>query len=373
VKKLLALMATLAACLVLIAGCGDGDDSDSSTSASGSSDPTELGGTVAINGSGGQLFDLYKDVWWGPLEDKTGIETEDSAPADLTKLKAQVDSGNVIWDLVEVESGGQYLQAIKDGLLEPLDRQKLARYMKVFGASIDDLPKESVGTHGTWFGGYGTILVYDKREFPDGEPQPDSLDDLWNTKEFPGKRCLSSSAFYNLEIALRADGVEATSMYPLDVDRALAKLDEIKGDVAKFWREGAEPISLVADGECVMSTVWNGRPLAAQEEGVDFLGVAWANGIYHTGWWVIPKGAPHPDQAYAALAFFLTPKVGAESANVTGYANANRKAADLIKPEALQYVATTPKNLSVLTTQDDKWWLANGEDAEERFAEWSGG
>ena len=375
-KRLLVVLMSLGSCLALAAGCGSDETSEppaGSGNASGSASAlADLGGTVAINGSGGQLFDLYEDVWWGPLEEKTGVSVEDSAPADLTKVKAQVDSGNVSLDLVEVESGGQYLQAIEDGLLEPLNREKLATYMDEFGASIDQLFPESIGTHGTWFGGYATILAFDKREFPDGEPQPDSLDDLWNLDEFPGKRCLSSSAFYNLEIALRADGVAAKDMYPLDVERALAKLGEIKRDVAKFWREGAEPISLVSSGECVMSTVWNGRPFAAREEGIDFLGVAWENGTYHTGWWAIPKGAPHLEQAYAALAYFLTPSVGAASANLTGYANANRDAVDAIEPEAAEFVATTPANLEVLTTQDDQWWLRNGEAAEEQFAEWSG-
>lgn len=366
----LMLVAVAAAASLMMAACGGSDD-DSSASA----DEGTPSGVVSVMGAGGDVFEIYEDVWWGPLEDQTDLSFRTTAPADFTKLKSQVDSGNVSLDLAYINTVGQYRQAINEGLLEEIDRERLQKYMTEFDAGDldEDFIQDGIGTHGVWDAPYGTILVYDKRKFPDGGPQPDSLDDLWNVEEFPGKRCLQSSAIYNLDIALSADGVPEEDLYPLDVDRALRKLDEIKPEVAKFWSQGTEPIQLVSNGECVMSTVWSGRPFAAQvQEGIDYLGVAWDNGMLDTSWVGIPAGAPNVEGAYAALAYSLRPDVGVAVANGTGYANASKAVPEEVTPEARQFLPTDTENLDAMTKQNPDWWIENGEAAEEQFAEWLG-
>jgi putative spermidine/putrescine transport system substrate-binding protein len=349
-----------------VAGCG-GDDS--------SGDGGGASGVVFVMGAGGDLFEIYEESWWGPLEDETDLTFRSTAPADFTKLKGQVDSGNVNLDLAYISTTDQYRQAIDEGLVEKLDRRLLQKEMTKYKAG--DLKRDflpgSIGTHGVWDAPYGTILVFDEREFPASGPQPDSLDDLWNLEEFPGKRCLNNTANYNLDIALSADGVPESELYPLDVDRALAKLDEIKPEVAKFWTEGTEPIQLVSSGECVMSTVWNGRPFAAEiVQEIDFLGVAWEHGILDTSWVTIPKGAPNREGAYAAMAYYLRADVGTAIANSIGYPHGNKGISARVTPEAKKYLATEPANLEAMTMHDPEWWLEHGTDTEERFAEWLG-
>jgi putative spermidine/putrescine transport system substrate-binding protein len=361
------LWLAIALVAVSLAACGDDD-----SSGGGGNGPS---GVVSIMGAGGDLFEIYEESWWGPLEEESDLTFRDTAPADFTKLKGQVDSGNVSLDIAYISTTDQYRQAIQEGLVEKLDRKLLQKYLTEYkGGDLDkDFIPESIGTHGVWDAPYGTILVFDEREFPPSGPQPDSLDDLWNLEEFPGKRCLNNTANYNLDIALSADGVPESELYPLDVDRALAKLDEIKPEVAKFWTEGTEPIQLVSNGECVMSTVWNGRPFAAEVvQGVDFLGVAWENGILDTSWVTIPEGAPNREGAYAAMAYYLRPDVGAAIANGIGYPHGHKGISKEVTPEARKYLATEPDNLEAMTTHDPEWWLENGAEAEERFAEWLG-
>jgi putative spermidine/putrescine transport system substrate-binding protein len=363
-RSLLAVLAIIGA--VSLAACG-GDDSSS-----GGGEPS---GVVFLMGPGGDVFEIYEESWWGPLEDRTDLTFRSTAPSDFTKLKGQVDSGNVSLDIANISTTDQYHQGIDEGLIERLDRRLLQKYMTKYKAG--DLDRDflpgSIGTHGVWDAPYGTILVFDEREFPPSGPQPDSLDDLWNLKEFPGKRCLNNTANYNLDIALSADGVPESELYPLDVDRALEKLDEIKPEVAKFWTEGTEPIQLVANGECVMSTVWNGRPFAAEVvQGIDYLGVAWENGMLDTSWVTIPSGGPNREGAYAAIAYYLRPDVGAAIANGTGYPHGNKKISGRLTPEAREYLATEPENLEAMTNHNPEWWLENGAEAEERFAEWLG-
>ena len=45
---------------------------------------------------------------------------------------------------------------------------------------------------------------------------------------------------------------------PEGVDRAFKKLDTIKKDVV-WWEAGAQPPQLLADGQVVMTSAWNGR------------------------------------------------------------------------------------------------------------------
>ena len=63
--------------------------------------------------------------------------------------------------------------------------------------------------------------------------KPLSWADFWNVKDFPGKRALPDYASYALPLALLADGVKPENLYPLDVDRAFASLQKIKGSIAE--------------------------------------------------------------------------------------------------------------------------------------------
>jgi putative spermidine/putrescine transport system substrate-binding protein len=331
----------------------------------------DLEGVVHLNQSGGALEEVWIETWWDPFTEETGVEVVPNSPADVSRLRAQVESGNVEWDMAEIETGGQYLESIEQGLLTELDYDRFRFYFEGFGGNWDDLIEDALGTHGIQHAPYATILMFDKREFPDGGPQPSSLADLWNVEEFPGPRCIQESAVFNLEIGLAADGVDPEEMYPLDVDRAIDKFDELAPHIATFWRAGAEPIQLVADGECVMSTVWNGRPFSALTvDGIEYFGVAWDKGIGASAYWVLPAGAPNTEAAYALLAYYNLPEVGADNANTLGYGNVNSAMDDLLTDEARPYVATYEPNREGLTPQDDTWWVEHGPDAEEQFSEW---
>ena len=67
-------------------------------------------------------------------------------------------------------------------------------------------------------------------------------------------------------------GVTPDKMYPLDVDRAFKKLEEIKPAISVWWTSGAQSAQLLADGEADMVMAWNGRVSAVKVEGapVDF-------------------------------------------------------------------------------------------------------
>ena len=98
-------------------------------------------------------------------------------------------------------------------------------------------------------------------------------------------------AKYTLEFALMADGVPPDQVYEVlrtdeGVDRAFAKLDELKDDII-WWEAGAQPPQLLAAGEVIMTNAYNGRISAAnKEEGRNFK-VVWPQSIYAVDSWVI--------------------------------------------------------------------------------------
>ena len=48
-----------------------------------------------------------------------------------------------------------------------------------------------------------------------------------------------------------AAGVPPDKVYPIDIDKAFASYDKIKGDVVKWWETGAVPAQMLTDKEVV--------------------------------------------------------------------------------------------------------------------------
>ena len=123
--------------------------------------------------------------------------------------------------------------------------------------------------------------------------------DFFNTKAFPGKRGMRKSPKVTMEFALIADGVPVGEVYNVlgteeGVARAFAKLDTIKDDVV-WWEAGAQPPQLLADGEVVFSTAWNGRVFNAKNAEGQSFEMVWDGQIYDLDLWVIPKGSKNKE------------------------------------------------------------------------------
>jgi putative spermidine/putrescine transport system substrate-binding protein len=60
-------------------------------------------------------------------------------------------------------------------------------------------------------------------------------------------------------VALLADGVEPSKLYPLDVDRALKKIEAIKPNINVWWSSGPQLALLLKDGEIDLELIWGSR------------------------------------------------------------------------------------------------------------------
>ena len=239
--------------------------------------------TIVVNGSGGSLAEVLKKLFEDPFTEQTGIKVRATAPVSLPKLKAMVESGNVEWDLTEL-NGDDVVLATKEGWLEEIDYSIVDPENEL--PEMAKLPTAMVRAS------YSTVLGFRTDRFPE-DKQPKTWADFWDVENFPGPRSLENSPKCNLEFALLADGVPLDELYPLDVDRAFAKLDEIKDHIPVWWDNGAQHVQLLVDGEVNMTSCWNGRitPLKSEGRPVE---ISWAGGALLLSYLGIPKGGQAP-------------------------------------------------------------------------------
>ena len=163
---------------------------------------------------------------------------------------------------------------------------------------------------------------------------PTSVRDFFDTKTFPGKRGLRKNAKGTLEMALMGSGVPASEVYDQlstrsGVNRAFAQLETIKDDIV-WWEAGAQPPQLLADGEVVMSSAYNGRIFdAAVAEGQP-LEVLWDGQILDFDVYVVPKGAPNMKEAIEFVTFATGTKPLADQASWISYGPARKSSGAMV-------------------------------------------
>ena len=160
---------------------------------------------------------------------------------------------------------------------------------------------------------YSLVFAYDRERLRDG---PTRIQDFFDLKKYPGKRGMRRAVIENLEMALVADGVPVERVYdvlrtPAGVDAAFAKLDTIREHVL-WWEDSGEAPRLLADGEVVMTTAYNGRIFdAIAAEGKPFR-IVWDAQVYKLAYHVIPRGAPQKELAMELIAFATSTEVAAD-------------------------------------------------------------
>lgn len=309
---------------------------------------------IVFTSWGGTTQAAQKIHWADPFTAASGTKVVMDGPTDYGKFKAMVESGNVAWDVVDVE-GDFAARAAKDGLLEPID------YSVVSKAGLDS---RFSGTHyvGSFY--YSFVLGYNKDVL---KGQPGNWSSLFDTKAFPGKRTLYKwSAPGVLELALLADGVAADKLYPLDLDRAFKKLDTIKSQIV-WWTGGAQSQQLLASGEAPIGMFWNGRIHAIQSTGGN-VGISWEQNLTAADVLVIPKGSKNRASAMKFLAYATSAKAQAGMATETAYAPVNTEAKALMSPAAVKELPDQYQKSQINLNM--AYWAENRDAIGKRWYAW---
>jgi len=331
--------------------------------------------SITVVSWGGAYTKSQVEAYHKPWIAQTGnkIVSEDYN-GGLAEVKAQVEAGNVTWDVVDVE----YSDAVRgcdEGLLEEIDHSILPPAPDGTPA-VEDFIEGSLPDCAVANIVWSTIFAYN-HENTQGVT---GLADFFDLEKFPGKRGLRKNPKANLEMALIADGVAPADVYATletdeGVDRAFAKLDTIKDDVV-WWEAGAQPPQLLADGEVVMTTAYNGRIFnAAAGEGQPFT-VNWDGQILDFDLWVIPKGAPNMEAALDFVAFSTDTQRLADQASWIAYGPARKSSGALVglyndgKTEMGPHMPTAEANLATALVNNFEFWADNQDELNERFNAW---
>jgi len=305
---------------------------------------------------GGDALAAYDKAWGEPFRAKyPGIKLVfDGSGPSSGKIKAMVESGSVKWDVCDRNLiGAQDLGY--QGLLEPIDW------------SVVDEKKVRPEHRTKWGVGsylFSFVLAFDKTKF--GGRTPKTWADFWNVKDFPGKRMLRKNVEGQLEVALLADGVDPVKLYPLDVNRALDKIKQIKQH-AVFWDSGASSQQIMRDGEAVMGNIWNTRASVVRKDTNDRVTYSFDNGLLQAAALIVPKKNPAGKDVWTFIASTQDPQQQVELYKNFGNGPVNPAAAALVPANLRPWNPGDPSNLAKQINLDPEWYAKNYSNVVDKY------
>ena len=366
------------ACVAVIAilvGCGPPGELPGHRSSDGAAEAGD--GSITVVSFGGSYARACVLGYHESFAAETGIRAHlEDYTGGLAQIRAQVEAGSVHWDVVDLGIDDA-VTGCDEGVLEVIDHTLLPPGPNGKAAADDFLPDTNTEC------GVGTILfssIYAYNAETLRGPAPTTIADFFDLERFPGRRGMRRRPDGNLELALMADGVQKERIYEVlgtavGLDRAFRKLDTIKDEVV-WWEAGAQPPQLLADGEVVMTTAWNGRIFNAQVlENQPFV-VVWDGQILDQSVLVVVRGTPRLQDALRFVHHAARSESMAGLGRYIAYSPARYSAEALIErhaetgTEMWPHMPTNPANMQNFLMSDWEWWADHKDTMEERFAAW---
>ena len=305
------------------------------------------------------------------------IVNDDSSGGAVAKLRAMQEAGNVTWDLVDMIAADAIL-ACDEGLIMEIDHDAMLAAAPDGTSASEDFGDMIVSpcyipqiVYSTTFG-YRTDLV--------GDTPPTTIADVFDLEKYPGKRALEKKPIANFEWALLADGVAPEDIYDVletdeGVERALAKLGTIKDQVV-WWEKAAQPPQLLADGEVVIGSTYNGRLFSVIEEEKQPIAMLWDWQVFDLDGWVVPVGGKNEADVMEYLKFATDTQRLADQAKYISYGPARASSAPMVGKHATlgidmgPHMPTDPNNAKHTLMYNFEFWADNVDDMTEKFQAW---
>lgn len=369
---------SLVVLLLLVAACGNGGGADepdateapaTTETANGEDAPPATGGgdepaaepqTITWASTGGAFTEAEIAAVQEPFTEATGHTFENISPAELAQIRAMVDADRVTWDMVTMPWHFGELHCGE--LYEPLDEQYF------------DFSLYQEGSYGECYAPIGLpswIFSYNADSYPDEAPS--SIADFFDVERFPGQRVILDSPHNVLEAALVADGVDPSELYPLDIERALAKFEEIRDHLTLAPTYGAVEQALVG-GQADMTITVTARTVAIADQGVP-LEPVWDFTMAGKTVQMVVKDAPNADLAQQVISFAHEPEQAIAYAEQTGLYPARTD----VSPEDIDFTETQHKfnafaeGRGTIVQQNPEWYSEQIDQAIEAWTEWAVG
>ncbi|ARU90273.1 ABC transporter substrate-binding protein [Pseudomonas sp. M30-35] len=318
---------------------------------------------------GGAYGTAQKNHMIDPFQKDTGVKVlfEDYS-GGVAEMKAQVESGNIQWDVVDVEVI-DLERACSEGLLETIPRDILPPGVDGTPAEEDFIPDALSSECAIGNIVWSVVFAYNEKTI--GDTKASSIGDFFDTAKIPGKRAMRKRPQVNMEWALLADGVAPKDVYevlatPEGQERAFKKLDTIKNDIVWFdsWSQAPQ---LLNDGGAVLVQSANGRFYdSIRKEGKPFV-IVWDGHVYDLDAWAVLKGSPKKDLAFKFIAYATQSKPLAGMSDVA-YGPTRKSSTPMMDPAAAPHLPTA--HLDEGIRAGSEFWADYGESLGEKFNEW---
>ncbi|HEX2631248.1 MAG TPA: ABC transporter substrate-binding protein [Bradyrhizobium sp.] len=321
---------------------------------------------VVVATTGGAYTQAISEIWFEPFTKETGIKVKTVVATDAqmrSKAQAMFEAKDVAWDIinnVDILAASAQNRAFSEDMTE---------FCKQF-ADRKDLTENTCNPSGVKITYNATLLAFNADKFKDKKPQ--TWADLWNTKDFPGPRALPDfgDPWRVLAAALLADGVPADKLFPLDLDRAFKKLDQIKPQVTLWWKTGDQSQQGFRGGDYVTGMVWGTRVSALKAENQPVQS-SYDQAFMLADTMQILKNAPNKDGAQALLKFYLDhPAVQAKFAEKFGVTPVSQEAIKLMSDEGRAKIPTSPDAFAKIIKHDPVWINENQAKMLEAWNAW---
>jgi putative spermidine/putrescine transport system substrate-binding protein len=312
--------------------------------------------TVVFASWGGAYQDAEKVSYCDPFAQMTGARVVQDGPMNAAKFRAMIEGGAPDWDVADVTIDFLYA-GISDHLFEKIDRT-------IDTSRVDP---RFVNDYGIGCIVWSYNLGYSTKAFA-GRETPKTWADVFDLQRFPGKRTLGDNVVATTEVALMADGVTPEQLYPLDVERALRKLDTIKPQTI-FWSTNSQSQQLFVDGEVNLGLILNGRAYDAAKKGAP-IAISWEQNIQSVDYLVVPRGSRNVAAAMRLIEVMTLPDNQAKLANLIAYAPTNPAAFSAVDPQIAPWLSTQPDNIKRGFVIKAEYWRDNLKRLQERWAAW---
>ena len=359
------LMATTALTLAPFAAMADG----------------HMASEMTIVSWGGAYSASQQAAYHDPYSEMTGVTivNDESAAEAVAKLRAMNEGGNITWDVVDVVASDA-IRLCDEGLALEIDHDEMLAPGDDGSSASDDfgdlivsdcfIPQIVYSTTA----GYRTDMV--------GDNPPTDICAFFDLETYPGMRSLERRPINNMEWALLCDGVAKEDVYDvLETEegqaQAFAKLDTIKDNVV-WWSAGADTPQLLADGEVVMGSTYNGRLFALIEEQNQPVAMLWDAQVFDLDGWIIPTGLSPEREARALdyVRFATDTQRLADQAKYISYGPARASSAPLVSTHATlgiemaPHMPTDPNNAKNTFLYNYEWWADYRDDLDAKFQAW---
>ena len=330
---------------------------------------------------GGAYSKSQLKAYHEPYSASTGVTiiNDDSSAEAVAKLRAMNEAGNVTWDVVDVVAADA-IRLCDEGLALEIDADTQLADGADGSKASDDFGDLLVSDCFIPQIVYSTTVGY--RTDMVGDTPPTNICAMFDLDAYPGKRALEKRPINNMEWALLCDGVAKGDVYDVlgtdeGQDQALAKLGTIKDSVV-WWSAGADTPQLLADGEIVMGSTYNGRLFSVIEEQNQPVGMLWDAQVFDLDGWIIPTGLSPERQARALdyVKFATGTQQLADQAKYISYGPARASSAPLVGQHAdlgidmAPHMPTDPENAKNTFLYNYEFWADYRDDIDAKFQAW---